>query len=211
MKLESSFEVPATRDQAWDLLMDVPRVVPCMPGATLKEEVSENEWRAEMAVKLGPISMIFDTTVVREHSDEAAGNVLLAATAKEKRARGRATANIESTLTPAGDMTRVDIVTDLTLGGAVAQYGRGIVQDVSEQMVDQFAANLNAQLRAPAEPAASGGAPAGTPAGTAPAPGPTPPPPAKPIGGLRIGMQALLRALLRSIGRLFGRSPRRGR
>lgn len=203
MKLESSFEVPATRDEAWSLLMDVPRVVPCMPGTTLKEEVSENQWRAEMAVKLGPISMVFDTTVVREDSDEAAGSVVLAATAKEKRARGRAQASIESRLTENGDATRVDILTNLTLGGPVAQYGRGIVQDVSEQMVQQFGTNLQAQLRrdeAAAPAAAASGAGSGAPAA-----------PGRPVSGMRIGLKAVVRTLLRAVGRLLRRSTGPGR
>jgi carbon monoxide dehydrogenase subunit G len=189
VKLESSFEVPATRDQAWDLLMDVPRIVPCMPGATLTEEISDNEWKAEMAVKLGPIALTFDTTVVRESSDPAAGSVVLSAKAKEKRNRGRASANIESRLVPAEGATRVEIVTDLTLAGSVAQYGRGVVQDVSEQMVEQFASCLRAQLSATTPEEVS--------AATAQA--------AKPVSGLRIGLRAVLRTIGRALKRLFGR------
>jgi carbon monoxide dehydrogenase subunit G len=189
VKLESSFDVPANRQQAWDLLMDVPRIVPCMPGATLKDEISENEWKAEMAVKLGPIALAFDTTVIRESSDEAAGRVVLSAAAKEKRARGRAEATIESTLTEVAGGTRVDIVTDLTLAGAVAQYGRGVVHDVSEQMVAQFAAGLRAQLAA------------STPEEAAAATAQT----AKPVSGLRIGIRAVLRTIGRALKRLVSR------
>jgi carbon monoxide dehydrogenase subunit G len=204
VKLESTFDVPAGRQQAWDLLMDVPRIVPCMPGATLKETVSENEWRAEMAVKLGPIALTFDTTVVRESVDEANSSVVLRATAKEKRARGRAQATIESSLTEVDGGTRVDIVTDVTLAGALAQYGRGVVADVSEQMVEQFAACLRDELASQSEgPEAAGDAP------VAPAPvPPRPRPPAKPVSGLRVGLRALLRTLGRSLRGLFRRPAR---
>jgi carbon monoxide dehydrogenase subunit G len=185
VKVECSFEIPTSRREAWDLLMDVPRVVPCMPGATLTEAVSDNEWKAEMAVKIGPIALTFDTKVVRESSDEAAGTVLLSAAAREKRARGRADARIRSSLTENATGTRVDIVTELTLAGPVAQYGRGVVQDVSEQMVEKFAENLRAQLAARTPEEAS--------AATALA--------AKPVSGLQVG----LRAVLRSLGRVLRR------
>ena len=135
MKLENSFDVPAPREAAWELLMDVPRVIPCMPGATLVETVDDSNWKADMNVKLGPIALTFATDVSRASSDEAAGVVTLSAKAREKRGRGGAQAQIESSLTGIDGGTRVDIVTDLTLSGAVAQYGRGIVQDVSGQLV----------------------------------------------------------------------------
>ena len=184
MKLENSFEVPASRAKAWDLLMDVPRVVPCMSGATLKETVSDNQWKAEMAVKLGPIALTFDTDVTREGVDEAAGTVKLNAKARAKRGRGGAQAAIQSTLTETDGGTRVDITTDLTLSGAVAQYGRGIVQDVSQQLVGKFAECLKAQLGAE------------TPEQAAAAVAET----AKPVSGLSLGLGAILRSILRLFG-----------
>ena len=146
MRIESSFEVPADRNAAWDLLMDVPRVVPCMPGATLVEEVDDSNWKASMKVKLGPISLTFDTDVCREEADEQVGRVLLSTNAREVRGRGSARATIESTLAAVDGGTSVGVVTELTLSGAVAQYGRGIVQDVTEQLVAQFADCLRKQL-----------------------------------------------------------------
>ena len=148
MKLENTFDVPSPREAAWELLMDVPRVIPCMPGATLIETVDDSNWKADMNVKLGPISLTFATDVTRDGVDEAAASVGLNAKAREKRGRGGAQAQIESSLTAVDGGTRVDIVTDLTLSGAVAQYGRGIVQDVSGQLVTRFADCLKAQLAA---------------------------------------------------------------
>ena len=153
MKLENSFEVDAPPERAWDLLMDVPRIVPCMPGATLDEVVDESNWKATMQVKLGPIALVFATDVSREEVDEAARCVTLAASARETRNRGRASATIESSLAAANGGTRVDLVTDLSLSGTVAQYGRGMIEDISSQMVTSFAQCLQAQLGDSAEAA----------------------------------------------------------
>ena len=98
MKVENSFEVPASRQPAWDLLMDVPRIVPCMPGAELRETVGDDHWKADMAVKLGPIALNFDTDVTRAAVDEAGSSVTLNAKAREKRGRGGAQAAIQSSL-----------------------------------------------------------------------------------------------------------------
>ncbi len=184
MRLENSFEVPAPPQAAWALLMDMPRVIPCMPGAKLDEAVDDSTWKATMNVKLGPISLTFATDVKREASDAAARRAKLTATAREARGRGNAVATIESSLTSQNGGTRVDIVTDLTLSGAVAQYGRGIVADVASQLVTRFADCLKAQLATPQEAHAAVAAQA------------------RPVGGLRLGLGALWRAL----NRLFRRT-----
>jgi uncharacterized protein len=184
VKLENSFEVPASPEEAWALLMDVPRIIPCMPGATLDEAVDQDNWKATMAVKLGPISLSFKTDVKREESDEPARRAKLSARARDARGRGNASATIESSLTPQNGGTRVDIVTDLQLTGPVAQYGRGLVQDVSSQLVGQFAECLKKKLAAtPAEAAAAVAEQT------------------RPVSGLRLG----LGALWRSFTRLFNR------
>ena len=103
MRLENTFEVPAPPEQAWELLNDVPRVVPCMPGAELTETVDENTWKATMHVKLGPIALQFGTDVTRKAQDEAARTTTLQASARELKGRGGATAMIESTLEPPRD------------------------------------------------------------------------------------------------------------
>ena len=184
MKLENSFEVPAPPEQAWALLMDVPRIIPCMPGAKLDETIDDAHWKATMAVKLGPISLSFITDVAREDEDVSARRAKLSAKAREARGRGNAQATIESSLTPQNGGTRVDIVTDLQLAGAVAQYGRGLVEDVSSQLVTKFADCLKTQLAASPEEAA-----AAVEAQS------------RPVGGLRLG----LGALWRSLGRIFRR------
>lgn len=146
MKLENSFEVTAPPEAAWELLMDVPRVIPCMPGAELIETVDETHWKSRMRVKLGPISLSFLTDVSREEADETARRVLLATKAREERGRGAASATVESSLAPVEDGTKVTIVTDLALTGMAAQFGRGLIQDVTAQLLDKFASCLEQQL-----------------------------------------------------------------
>ena len=195
MRLENSFAVPASPERTWALLNDVPRVVPNMPGAELTEIVDETTWKATMHVKLGPIALQFATDVRREVSDERALRTTLAIKARELKGRGGATATIESSLDADGSGTRVTIITELQMQGAVAQYGRGVVPDVAGQLVDRFAENLAGQLResdgsgdagsAQATGEAQHGAAAADPVGVAP------------IGGLRLIVRAIARSLLR--------------
>jgi carbon monoxide dehydrogenase subunit G len=151
VKLENSFDVPASPEAAWDLLMDVPRVIPCMPGAELIETIDESHWKARMKVKLGPISLSFLTDVERQEVDEAERRVVLATKAREERGRGAANATIESSLLSEGDRTQVTTVTDLALTGMAAQFGRGLIQDVTAQLLDSFAYCLEQQLQAEPE------------------------------------------------------------
>jgi uncharacterized protein len=179
MRLENSFEVPASVEQAWRLLNDVPSVVPCMPGAELVEVVDENTWKAKLHVKLGPIALQFLADVAREELDETGGRVVLGVKAREAKGRGSAEAKIESSLAAVDGGTRVDIVTELTLAGAVAQYGRGVVGDVASRLTAQFAECIAGKLAASPSPSAD-------PA-TAPAP----------VGGLRLLLGALWRLVSR--------------
>jgi carbon monoxide dehydrogenase subunit G len=191
MQIESSFEVPASPAAAWELLMDVPRVVPCMPGAELTEVVDDSNWKAKMSVKLGPIALNFVTDIRREQVDDAAHHVVLAARGRELRGRGGATAKIDGSLTEIDGGTRVALVTDLSLSGPMAQYGRGVVQDVSEQLVGQFADCLRGQL--------DGGT-----GDTAAAPAAAPSRPATPIAGGSLAWTAFKRAVARLFRRLTG-------
>jgi carbon monoxide dehydrogenase subunit G len=146
VRLENEFEVAAPPEVAWELLSDVPGVVPCMPGAELVETVGDAAWKASMQVRLGPIALQFLTDVTRTEADEAAGRIVLAAKAREARGRGHAQATIESTLVGVNGGTRVTIATDLVLQGAVAQYGRGVVADVASKLTAQFADCLARRL-----------------------------------------------------------------
>jgi carbon monoxide dehydrogenase subunit G len=181
MELENTFVVGAPPDQAWTLLNDVPRVVPCLPGAALTEVVSDDAWKATLAVRLGPISLNFNVDVERERMDEPGRLVVLRAKARELRGRGGAEATLRSSLAEADGGTRVSIVTDLTLRGVVAQYGRGVVADVASQLTDEFAACIASRLR-------------GEHSGAAANPDST-----QPVGGGRLVFSALLRSLARRL------------
>jgi hypothetical protein len=176
VKLENSFDVPASPEAAWGLLMDVPRVIPCMPGAELIETIDESHWKARMKVKLGPISLSFLTDVTRQEIDEAGRRVVLAAKAREERGRGAANATIESSLVSEGDRTRVATVTDLALTGMAAQFGRGLIQDITVQLLDSFAYCLEQQLVAE-----QGDPSEGNPEPVAP----------RPVSGLAVGAAAM--------------------
>jgi len=186
MRLENSFEVPAPPEQAWELLLDVPRVVPCMPGATLTETVDDRHWKASVAMKLGPVAMTFVGDVVREEEDAEAKHVRLVANASDTRGRGNAKATIDSSLAAIDGGTRVDIVTDLQLSGRAAQFGQTVVRTVTAQLTADFAECLKRQL-APAEtpPAAAGVEPA--PEEPEPAAAP-----AEPLHGFALLWRALL-------------------
>jgi hypothetical protein len=181
--------------------MDVPEIVPCMPGAQLVETVDENTWKATMAVKLGPIALNFATDVVREATDEASNSVTLNVRARETRGRGGAQAAIQSSLAEVPGGTRVDIVTDLTMSGAVAQYGRGIVQDVAAQMTNTFAECLKGKL-APAADASAAAETSGDGAAAMQAA------PVKPVQGLRVGLRAVGHVISGFFKGLFHREPK---
>ncbi|MFN2628475.1 MAG: SRPBCC family protein [Gaiellaceae bacterium] len=174
MRLENSFDVDAPLDASWRLLNDVPSVIPCLPGAELVDIVDERTWTANLRVKLGPIALQFTTEIVRESVDEAARRVVLSVNAREARGRGSAQAKVESTLAAADGRTRVSIVTELTLRGAVAQHGRTVVADVAARLTERFASCIAAKLADSAAPA----------------------PPPVPIGGLRLFLGALWRSLV---------------
>jgi carbon monoxide dehydrogenase subunit G len=148
MRLDDRFEVSASPASVWEILNDVPAVVPCLPGAELTETVGDDCWKALVQVKLGPIAFQFETTVTRQVTDEAARRVVLDANARELRGRGGAHATISSTLSERDGTTVVDLVTDLTLKGSVAQFGRGVVPSVASRLTRQFADNLAALMQA---------------------------------------------------------------
>jgi hypothetical protein len=187
VKIENSFEVPAPPEQAWEVLMDVNRVIPCMPGAELTETIDDDHWKANVNVKLGPISLTFATDLAREQADETTRTSTLAANARETKGRGSARATIESRLAAANGGTRVDVVTDLALTGPVAQYGRGMVQDVAAQLTKQFADCLQRQLSSPAAEAVAQAE-------------------VRPVAGLTLGLNALRNAFARLVRRITRRA-----
>lgn len=142
MELENSFLVPADIDTAWNTLLDVESIAPCMPGATLTSFTGD-EFTADVKVKLGPVTMVFGGIGKFVSKDPATHTAVIDAAGKEVKGGGNASAKITATLTAEGpSVTRANITTDLTITGKAAQFGRGVMADVSKRLIDQFAGNL---------------------------------------------------------------------
>jgi carbon monoxide dehydrogenase subunit G len=155
MELEHSFTVPVPMERAWDVLLDVERVAPCMPGATL-DSVEGDAITGRIKVKVGPISMTYAGTAKFTERNREAGVVTLEASGKETRGAGTASASVRSELTGDGDQTHVTVHTSLNVTGKPAQFGRGVMVEVGGKLIGIFADNLAAMLAAepaPAEPA----------------------------------------------------------
>jgi carbon monoxide dehydrogenase subunit G len=173
MELEHSFTVPVPADQAWDVLLDVERVAPCMPGATL-DSVDGDEIKGRIKVKLGPISMTYAGTAEFTERNREAGVVTLTATGKETRGAGTAAATVRSELRGRGDQTEVTVHTSLNVTGRPAQFGRGVMADVSSKLIGIFAANLADMLAAGNDSAPAAAEAASALASTTPAQAPAP-------------------------------------
>lgn len=142
MELENSFVVPADIDTAWKTLLDVEAIAPCMPGATLTSFDGDN-FTADVKVKLGPVTMNFAGAGSFVKKDEATHTAVIDASGKETKGAGTAGAIITAVLVEDGpNSTRANIVTDLTVTGKAAQFGRGVMADVSKRLIGQFAGNL---------------------------------------------------------------------
>ena len=151
MQLENTFTVPAGIDQAWAVFNDPRQVAPCFPGATL-ESYEDDSFTGTVKVKLGPISLTYKGKGTYIERDEAAYKVIIEAFGHDSRGNGTASATVTGTLTADSDtQTSVTMVTDMTVTGRPAQFGRGVMADVSDKIVRQFSACLATKLGAPAE------------------------------------------------------------
>ena len=135
------------------MLTDIPRIAPCLPGAELKG-VEGDEYKGVVKVKVGPITAQYSGVARFVEQDEAAGRAVLSAEGRDTRGAGNARATITATLTPDGNGTQVSVITDLDVTGRVAQFGRGVLADVSAKLMEQFAECLSGQLGG-GEPAAA--------------------------------------------------------
>jgi carbon monoxide dehydrogenase subunit G len=164
VKLTNEFTVAAPADEAFAVLLDVERVAPCLPGASLAGGDGET-FDGAMTIKLGPVTSRFEGTVRIVEADRAAHRAVLRAQARDARGSGTAAATITTSLRAAGGATRVAVETDLQVSGPVAQFGRGVMQDVSGKLMRQFADCLAEEMGAATGPAVddvqSDGAPRG--------------------------------------------------
>ena len=155
MKLENEFRVEVPVEEAWRVLLDVERIAPCMPGAQL-QEVEGDEYRGIVKVKVGPITAQYKGTARITESDDTNHRAVIRAEGRDTRGQGNASATATAVLQPDGDGTRVSIDSDVTITGKVAQFGRGVIADVSAKLLDQFVACLERDvLSSAADPPAS--------------------------------------------------------
>jgi uncharacterized protein len=229
MKLEQSFEVAAPIDQVWHALNDLERVAPCLPGAAITDHDDDGTYHGTFQVKLGPTTAAYRGTIKIESADESTHTATLRARGTDKRGQGGANATIVNTLSEHDGGTRVEAVTDFTITGRLARFGRGgMMEDISNRLMRDFATCLSSRLadaptapsgeavakgEAPPEAVAAAapqqGADTESPGSTQPPPAPTPPPAqpqaAKPVGGIGL----FLSVLWERIRRRFGRSSAR--
>jgi uncharacterized protein len=191
MLINADFEVPAPVDRVWDYLLDVPRMAPNLPGTELTDVLDEDNYKGRVTIRMGPVSMRFAGDVEIVERDEANRRAVINAAGADERGRGQASMVLTATLVAAGSGTKVAIAQDLQVSGAAAQYGRGMITDVTNVLVQQFARNaaedIPRWLRG--ESRASG--------------------PVKSASGLAIGFTAAMTALKRVFWRFFGSNARR--
>jgi hypothetical protein len=145
MDLNHSFEVDASIDETWTSLVDLELIAPCMPGAAL-QEIEGDDYRGVVKVKVGPMTAQYKGTATFVERDDAGHRAVLKASGRDTRGQGNASAVITAALEPSGSGTKVDIHTDLTITGKVAQFGRGVLDDVSNKILTQFVENLESDV-----------------------------------------------------------------
>ncbi len=154
MDLTHQFTVPAGIEETWQAFNDLHMIAPCFPGATLGE-VNGDTFAGSVKVKLGPISLVYNGVGTFVERDEGTHRAVIEAKGKDKRGNGTASANVTAAMAPDGDGTRVEVTTDLAITGKPAQFGRGVISDVSDKLLNQFVACISDKLsgKVPAEEA----------------------------------------------------------
>lgn len=148
MQIENNFEVPTDPQTTWEVLLDIPGIAPCMPGARILEVRDDDTYKGEVQVRLGPMMLSFQGTgqIIEKDTENLSAKVR--AQGRDTKGRGNASADIAFKLLQVGEGTRVEITTDLNLSGSVAQYGRssGMINDLANHLVGEFAKNLRQKL-----------------------------------------------------------------
>ncbi len=190
MLITSDFEVAHPVERVWDYLLDVPRMAPNLPGTELTEVVDDDNYKGRVSVRMGPVSLRFGGTATIVERDEANRRVVLNAAGAEERGKGQASMVLTARLEKTAGGTRVLVEQDLTIAGAAAQYGRGMITDVTNVLLGRFADNVAEDIPrwARGEDRTAGAAPA---------------------SGFSIGFTAAMTALKRVFWRFFGSTARR--
>jgi carbon monoxide dehydrogenase subunit G len=146
MLIKNEFEVAEPVAKVWEFFGDIPQVAACLPGAELTENLGGERYKGKVAVRMGPVRLQFAGTADITERDEAAKRLVVHATGAEEKGRGQASMVVTATLTRAGRGTKVDVTQDLQLSGAAAQYGRGMISDVTAVLMRDFSANLQDRI-----------------------------------------------------------------
>src|SRR5258707_558707 len=176
MEITDSFRVSTPIDATWKVMLDIEGIAPCMPGAQL-QEVDGDEYRGVVKVKVGPITAQYKGSARLAEVDEPNRRIVIDASGRDTRGQGNAKATIVVTMTPEGGGTKVDVATDLSITGKVAQFGRGVLVDVSSKLMGQFVENVERDVLNTAgggDTSHEGGAYEQALASAVSAPGPTP-------------------------------------
>ncbi|HZC73252.1 MAG TPA: SRPBCC family protein [Jatrophihabitans sp.] len=186
MLIKSSFDVAQPLDKVWTFFDDIPQVAACLPGAELTDDLGDDTFRGTVGIRMGPVKLSFAGTARIKERDDAAHRIVVDANGADAKGRGQASMGVTAVLVAVAGGTRVDVAQDLQLSGAAAQYGRGMITDVSAVLMNDFAGNLQSRIAA-VERGESGQAVAA----------------ARPASGFAIGLRALRMALVRVFRRFF--------
>jgi len=198
VEIRNHFTVPLSIERTWLVLLDAPRIAPCLPGARLVEVQGPNRYKGEMEVRLGPVALRFTGRAEVIDIDAAAHRARVKAEGNDAKGRGGAMADVKFELVPRNDETEVSIVTSINLTGAVAQYGRGsgMIKDLANQLVAQFATNLRRELAGELSSAVPSPSPSSSATQTTSV--------AAPLRMERIGLLLVWRAIIRALWRWIG-------
>ena len=186
MLIKNDFEVTEPIDKVWRFFDDIPQVAACLPGAELTDDLGDDRYRGRVAIRMGPVKLQFAGTAEIKERDDAAKRLVVDANGADEKGRGQAAMLVTATLASTGTGTKVEVAQDLQLSGAAAQYGRGMIADVSSVLMRDFATNMQNRITAIDRGVATDQVSTAAPA-----------------SGLGIGLRAALMALKRVARRFF--------
>ena len=185
MLIKNQFDVAEPLDRVWAFFDDVPQVAACLPGAELTDDLGDDSYTGTVGVRMGPVKLAFAGKAKILERDDAAKRMVIDAAGADQKGRGQAAMTITAQLAASGSGTKVSLDQDLQLSGAAAQYGRGMIQDVTTVLMGQFASNMQHRIGALERGESLGGVQASS------------------ASGLSIGLQAARMALMRVFRRFF--------
>jgi carbon monoxide dehydrogenase subunit G len=158
MKIKHTIEVDQPIDKVWEFCQDVPSVAACLPGAQLTDELGPDQFAGKVGVSMGPVKMAFNGTADITHRDHDTKTLIIDAAGADEKGGSQAALGLHLKLVPTAGGTRLEVEQDIQLSGAAAQYGRGMIGDVSSVLMRDFATNMKAQLEGGPSPGKTSGA-----------------------------------------------------